>query len=247
MRFRAHRADAVDLLQTTRLRLDRVEHLLAERPDELPGVDGADAADHSGAEVFLDALDRRRRGGSQEPRPELLPVGAVVDPFARRGDPLARRDRRRLADDGHEIAMPARLGSENAEPVLLVVEGDPLDQAGQHFLRSRLRFGFILPMTVSRAVCASASIRDSRGPFDADEKAGNLRTYPPRSPRQGPPVTRTSTEPPLQLPSFAAAHRREIATISPKSPCDWSIAPCTSVRRISIEKRDDRQTREETD
>ena len=134
--FSSHRADAVHFLQTTRLRLDRVEHLLAERPNELLGVNRADPADHSRTEVFLDALDRRRRGGSQKSRPELLPVRSVVDPFARRGDPLACRDRSRLADDGHEIAMPARLGSENAEPVLLVVEGDPLDQAGQHFLRS---------------------------------------------------------------------------------------------------------------
>ena len=62
--------------------------------------------------------------------PELLPVRAVVDPFACHGDPLARRNRRRLADDSHEIAMPARLCSEHAEPVLLIVEGDPLDQAG---------------------------------------------------------------------------------------------------------------------
>ena len=29
-----------------RARLDHVEHLLAERPDHLPGVDRADAADH---------------------------------------------------------------------------------------------------------------------------------------------------------------------------------------------------------
>jgi len=55
--------------------------------------------------------------------------------------PLACRNRSRLADDGQEIAMPARLGSENAEPVLLVVEGNTLDQAGQHLLRSRLRLG----------------------------------------------------------------------------------------------------------
>ncbi len=133
-------ADAVHLPQATGLRLDHVEYLLAERPDELPGVGRADAADHSRAEVFLDPLDRRRRGGFQKPRPELLAVRTVVDPFARSGDPLARRDRRRLPDHGHQIAMPARLGSENAEPVLLIVEGDPLDQAGQHFLRRRLRF-----------------------------------------------------------------------------------------------------------
>ena len=148
--IRANRADAVHLLQTAGLRLDRVEHLLAERPNELPGVSRADAADHSRTEVFLDALDRRRRGGFQKPGPELLPVRSVVDPFARRGDPLACRNRSRLPNDGHEIAIPARLGSENAEPVLFVMKGDPLDQAGQHFLRSRLRFELILPMT---AVC----------------------------------------------------------------------------------------------
>ena len=67
--FSPHRADAVHFLQTTGLRLDRVEHLLAERPDELLGVNRADPADHSRTEVFLDALDRRRRGGSSETAP----------------------------------------------------------------------------------------------------------------------------------------------------------------------------------
>ena len=49
-------------------------------------------------------------------------------------------NRSRLPYDGHEIAMPARFCSENAETVLLIVEGDTLDHAGQHFLRRRLRF-----------------------------------------------------------------------------------------------------------
>ena len=47
----------------------------------------------------------------KKPRSELLPVRSVVGPFARRGDPLACRNRSRLPDDGHEIAMPARLCS----------------------------------------------------------------------------------------------------------------------------------------
>ena len=224
--LRSNRADAVNLLQTTRLRLDRVEHLLAERPDEFLRVDGTDPADHSRTEVFLDALDRRRRGGLEKPRPELLSVGSVVDPFARRGDPLARRDRRRLPDDGHEIAMPARLGSENAEPVLFVVEGDPLDQTGQQFLRSRLRFrphpaNDRLPRRSAQAL--QYAIRAA-----LSMPMGRLATfgrYPPRSPRQGPPVTRASTEPPLQLPSFAAAHRREIAAISAEEPVRLEHCP----------------------
>jgi len=56
---------------------------------------------------------------------ELLAMGAVVDPFARRSDPLPCRNRRGLADDGHEFTMSARLRLENAEAVLVVVEGGP--------------------------------------------------------------------------------------------------------------------------
>ena len=126
--------------QTVGLGLDHIEHFVAERPDELLGVSGADAADHSRTEVFLDPLDRGRSGGLQEPRAELLAVRPVIDPLARRGDPFACRDRRGLTDHCHEVAMSARLGSENTEPVLLVVEGDPLNQARQHFLRRRPQF-----------------------------------------------------------------------------------------------------------
>ena len=67
-------------------RLDDVEHLVAERADQLLGVDRADAADHAGGEIFLHAVGRGRRRGAQKPRLELLAVGAVVDPFARRGN-----------------------------------------------------------------------------------------------------------------------------------------------------------------
>ena len=142
--------------------------------------------------------DPHRRRGLQKSRTELLAVGPIVDPFARRGNPVARRDRGRLADDGHEIAMPAGLGSENAEPVLFVVKGDPLDQTGQQFLRSRLRFG---PHPANDRLprrCASASIRDSRGAFDADGKASNLRMVSSAAAAARPAVTRTRTEHPLQ-------------------------------------------------
>ena len=40
---------------------------------------------------------------------ELLAMGAVVDPFPRCRDPLTRRDHGGVADDRHEIAMPAGL------------------------------------------------------------------------------------------------------------------------------------------
>ena len=124
----------VDLAQAVRLGLDDVEHLLAERLDHLLGVDRADAADHAGAEVFLDAIDGGRRRGAHEARLELLAMGAVVDPFARCGDPLAGGDGGGVPDDGDQVAMAARLDAENAEAVLGIMEGDPLDEARQNFL-----------------------------------------------------------------------------------------------------------------
>ena len=72
--------------------------------------------------------------GAQEPRLELLAVGAIVDPFARGRDPLAGGNGCGVADHRHEITMAARLGAQNAEAILGVVVGDALDEAGQHFL-----------------------------------------------------------------------------------------------------------------
>jgi len=39
-----------------------------------------------------------------------------------------------VADHGHDVTIPARLGAQNAEAVLGVMVGNPLDKAGQHFL-----------------------------------------------------------------------------------------------------------------
>ncbi len=129
--LRPHPADAGHLAQPFRLGLDDVEHLLAEGADQLAGIDRADAPDHAGAQILLDALDRGGRGGAHEARPELEAVGAVVDPLPRGGDPLARTDHGGVADRGDEIAVPARLDAEHAEAVLGIVEGDALDRPGQ--------------------------------------------------------------------------------------------------------------------
>ena len=122
--------------------------LLAEGLDELLRVDGSDAGDHAGAEVLLDAVDRRRRRRLEEPGAELQSMGAVVDPLAAGGDPFACRDRGRLADHRHQVALTARLRPENAEAVLFVVEGDPLDEAGQDFLRRSPRIRMHLRMII---------------------------------------------------------------------------------------------------
>jgi hypothetical protein len=39
-----------------------------------------------------------------------------------------------VADDGHNVTMPAHLGAQNAEAVLGIVVGDALDKARQNFL-----------------------------------------------------------------------------------------------------------------
>jgi hypothetical protein len=129
-----NRPDAVDFAQSVWRHLDDVEHLLAEGAHELLGVDRANAPDHAGRQVLLDAFGRRWGRCPQEMRLELLAVGAVVDPFARCRDPLTGRDSCGMSDHGHEITMPARLGAQNAEAVLGVMVSDALDEARQHFL-----------------------------------------------------------------------------------------------------------------
>ena len=59
----------------------------------------------------------------------------IVDPPATRLDELAGTDRRRMTDNGDQIALAARLHPQHAEAVILVVEGHPLDEAGQVLAR----------------------------------------------------------------------------------------------------------------
>jgi hypothetical protein len=39
-----------------------------------------------------------------------------------------------MADDGNEVAMAPSLDPDDTEAVLVIVVGDPLDEAGQNFL-----------------------------------------------------------------------------------------------------------------
>ena len=129
--LRPHLPDAGHLAQAFRFGLDHVEHLLAKGPDQLAGVDRADAPDHAGAEILLDALDRRRFRCADEPRLELLAMGAVVDPLPGGGDPFPGRHHGGVTDHGDQIAMSPCPGPQHAEAVLRIVEGDALDQSGQ--------------------------------------------------------------------------------------------------------------------
>src|SRR5207237_3699585 len=101
----------------------------------------AEARDHPGTEIFLDGLDGCRRRGAHEARLKLLAMGSVVDPLARRCDPLAGGDHRGVPDDGDQFAVATRLDAQNAKAVLSVVEGDALDKARQNLPGQRFQLG----------------------------------------------------------------------------------------------------------
>src|SRR5450830_44710 len=132
--FGAHQANASHLAQPLRLGLDDIEYLLAKRIDHLFGVDRPDAADHSGTEIFLDAIDGRRRGCADEARFELLVMGVVIDPFAGYRNPLADRDDGSVTDDCDKIAMATGLCPQNTKAVIAIMKGDTLYKASQNFL-----------------------------------------------------------------------------------------------------------------
>jgi hypothetical protein len=130
---RTDRPDAIDLAQPIRGGLDDVENLLAEDAHELLGVDRSYPTDHAGREVSFDAIGRSRGRGAQKPRFELLAVGAVVDPLARRHDPFASGNGCSMAHHRHDVTMPTRPSPQNAKTILSVVVGHSLDEACQHF------------------------------------------------------------------------------------------------------------------
>ena len=73
-----------------------------------------------------------------------------------------------MADDGHQIAVAARFRPENAEAVLGVVEGDTLDEAGEHFLGRWFKIGLhadrrIIRFVSWRYVCRAAPAANYRG------------------------------------------------------------------------------------
>ena len=111
--------------------------MLAARTGPMPATSrnrSGVAADHAGGEVLLDAIGRSWGRGAQEPRFELLAVGAVVDPSAGGRDPLASRNGCSMANNGYDVTMSARPGAKNAKTILGVVVGYSLDEARQNFL-----------------------------------------------------------------------------------------------------------------
>ena len=203
-----------DLAQPLGRRLDDVEHVRAERPHQLAGVDRADAPDHAGAEILLDALAGRRGRAAQEARPELLAVGAVVDPLPGDRDPLAGRDRGGVAHDRDQVAMAPRLDPQDAEPVFGVVEGDALDRTGQDLPVSRSRLAFVPRRCGNRQ---PASVRDGG--------EGGIRTHVPVS-RQD-----AFEAPPLRPLRYLSANG------PPPTGTAQELTPATSSRRLPADRR----------
>ena len=70
-----------------------------------------------------------------------------------------------MADNGHDITMPARLGSQNAKAVLGIMVRDALDETGKNFLRlflGRVFHGRYDRVTVLRLLLKPAAGRHHR-------------------------------------------------------------------------------------
>src|SRR5258705_6685165 len=93
------------------------------------GVDWSNAAYHARAEVFLDAVERRRLRGLQKLRLKLLAVGAIVDPLARRCNPLSGGDDRSMPDHRDQFPVPTGFDPQNTKAGFIVVERHALDRA----------------------------------------------------------------------------------------------------------------------
>ncbi len=113
------------------LLLDDVEHRLTEGLHQALGIGRADAADHAGAEIAFDALERRGRGHLEEGGAELQAVRAIVGPGAGGLDELAGRDHGSVPGDRDEVALPTGLQAQDAEAVVRVVEGHAFDEASE--------------------------------------------------------------------------------------------------------------------
>jgi hypothetical protein len=61
-------------------------------------------------------------------------MGMVVDPFAGCGDPLTSGDRRRMPYDSYQLAVPSCLDPENTKPIIVIMEGNALNETGKNFL-----------------------------------------------------------------------------------------------------------------
>ncbi len=129
----AHFADAGNVAQTLGRLFDDVEDSGTEGFDEFAGIHGADALDHARTQIAFDAGERGRWRDRDELRLELAAMFAIGHPLAAGTGVFARCDGRGMANQGEQFALPLDLEAQDAEPVLCVVVGHPLDQASDAF------------------------------------------------------------------------------------------------------------------
>src|ERR1700737_1953878 len=88
-------------------------------------------------------------------------MGAVIDPFARCGNPLTGTDHCGMPDRRDEFAVAAGLDPQNAETVLLIVVRDALDESRQHFRGGWVWLRFHNNCRVICFACAEAQSHSS--------------------------------------------------------------------------------------
>jgi len=119
----AHRPDAVHLEKPLWMAVDRLERVEPEVAHQALRHHLADAADEAGAQVPLDADERRGRDGHEAVDAELLAIAAVVHPRAVEPHALAGLDAEEVPDGSDGLA-PAGNGQAHDAPRRRFVDVD---------------------------------------------------------------------------------------------------------------------------
>ena len=112
---RPHGADAGNLTQAIRLCLDDVGHVLAESAWQLLGADRAYASNHFRCKIPFGSLNRGGCGRLKKLGLELLVIGRVIKPFARRSDPLTNRYGGAMANHGDKFSVTTNLRPDDSK------------------------------------------------------------------------------------------------------------------------------------
>ena len=123
--------DAGDFVESFDVRLDDVDGLRSEPPDDGPGEPRADALDQSAAEVLLDAVHR----GGHRLLPcrgdELAPVAFVHLPLAPAQENAPHGNLRQVAHERNEVAVALHPDLQHRVAVLGILVGDAFHHAAQ--------------------------------------------------------------------------------------------------------------------
>jgi hypothetical protein len=116
----AHRTDPLDLDEALGLLVDDLQGLHAEVSDQTLGHHLADAAHEAGAEVLLDADERRRLDRDVRLDLELLAVLLVGRPATRQSQALSRLHAKEVTHGRHEVGLAGNDELHDAPGVFVV-------------------------------------------------------------------------------------------------------------------------------